>query len=270
MRQIASRLGALGTILGAALAALGCTEELGVPLANQAPIAQAGVVGMMGSSIEVEYNGMPIDFSLDGSGSNDSDGAIVKYTWLSGELAIPAASSGSASGASGSSGASGAAVGGSPAAAGGIGGVHLRAVPSGEAPDWPDDVKQPMVSLDEGQHAFVLWVTDNKGAVSAPSTVKITVGQPVDAIMTCEASVPAAVPPACAQCACSESDQCRTATLGCNADCWTLIDCIGRMCPTLDMTCIVTNCPTAIAGGTAATALGPCLMGSCSAACAAQ
>jgi hypothetical protein len=276
MTQIASRsrhrarLFRLGLSCTVALAAIGCTEELGVPLANQTPIAKAAVLGMAGSSIQVEYSGMPVAFTLDGSGSIDPDGTIIKYTWLSGDVVTPAASGGAstagASGAAGSSSQAGAAA--SPPA-GGIGGVHLRAVPAGQAPDWPDDVMQPMVSLDAGQHTFVLWVTDNKGAVSLPSTVKITVGQPVDAIMTCEASVPSSVAPACSQCVCSASDQCRTATLGCNSDCWTLIDCIARLCPTLDQGCIVMNCPTAIAGGTAATAVGPCLMGSCSASCTA-
>jgi hypothetical protein len=62
-------------------------------------------------------------------------------------------------------------------AAGG-GGAHGRAVPDGEANDWPEDVERPELTLDAGSYVFTLWVIDNKGLVSAPDTLKVVVGEP--------------------------------------------------------------------------------------------
>jgi hypothetical protein len=52
----------------------------------------------------------------------------------------------------------------------------VRWLPEGKGPDWPEDTVQPEVTLDRGVYYFTLWVIDDRGTVSDPSTVTITIG----------------------------------------------------------------------------------------------
>src|SRR4051794_33600506 len=157
------------------LAAIGCDPGLGVPEANRPPTADARVLGMTGQKAVVDYKGMPVEITLDGSNSKDPDGTIKSYRWLSGTKR-----SGAGMATAGSSGSAGSAAdedgGMAPAPAGGL----LRWVPAGAPEDWPEDVAQPKVTLPEGEYVFVLWVTDNKGVSSMPSTLNVTVAAPLD------------------------------------------------------------------------------------------
>ncbi|HWW82941.1 MAG TPA: hypothetical protein VNZ26_05020, partial [Vicinamibacterales bacterium] len=153
-------------ILAVAGATLGCHADLAILPANQIPVADARVFRngqsynerMDGGAAELmfDYTGSPVMVTLDGSYSSDSDGSIVAYQWLSA----------------------------TPAPDGGTqlpdGSTMLRFVPAGAAPNWPGTAERPQVELGEGIWSFSLWVTDNRGAVSQPDTIKITVGKVVD------------------------------------------------------------------------------------------
>ena len=134
----------LGVLLvGAALA--GCHENL-VFETNNAPVADAWVVGFDQDVEEIafEFDGSPVSVTLDGSRSTDSDGTVVRYTWLSGTQAPD----------------------------GGAGRIGPN----------PDDVAQPTVELTEqGRWIFSLWVEDNQGGVSDPDIVEIVVGEVAEA-----------------------------------------------------------------------------------------
>lgn len=97
-----------------------------------------------GDDQELEYDGDPVSVTLDGSRSADSDGDVVSYQWL----------------------------------------ISSRIECDGKDDDdeCPEHVEKPKVMLDEGRYHFTLWVTDNKGAVSDPDTVMITVGNPPDEV----------------------------------------------------------------------------------------
>ena len=57
--------------------------------------------------------------------------------------------------------------------------MHRRWVPDGAAPDWPEDIERPELKLSAaGTYAFTLWVIDDDGLVSDPSTVTVQL-QPV-------------------------------------------------------------------------------------------
>jgi hypothetical protein len=88
--------------------------------------------------------------------------------------------------------------------------VSRRWVPPGSPPDWPDDVAMPQVMLDMGIWSFTLWVTDDKGAISTPDTIKITIGNVVDpAVQQCADNVVMTEPEACRLCVCGQSEMCR-------------------------------------------------------------
>jgi hypothetical protein len=229
----------------------GCMEDLGLPEPDRIPVAAAHVLGMDGPSVTLSYTGAPVSVTLDASKSVDPDGSISAYRWLSG---VP----GSQDDADG----------------GAVSAAHAaRWVPAGKAPDWPDDVEQPQISLGEGDYTFVLWVVDDKGKVSDPSTVKITVSRPLDpAQQACLDSAAATAPRACAVCVCGLDDTCRGALAAnsCNDTCWQLLGCVADKCPTQDMGCIVSSCSAFLGGATGATALGMCIVPKCSAECASQ
>jgi len=263
---------------------VGCNESRLVPKhANILPIADARIIGSGGKPIDltvdggadmlkIELTGNEVEVTLDGSGSKDDDGSIVAYRWLSG-TEVPAD--------------------------GGIGNLSHdekladggnkfvnsggRLVPEGEKPDWPADVKKPKVTLSEGIWSFTLWVTDDKGAISKPDTIKITVGSAVDpAVAECAANVLASVPEACRICICSKGEKCQAdvAESKCDAGCWGLISCIGAMCPDFaamvaatppDYSCLMAGgaCVSFVGGAGGAMAAGVCIT-QCTAECAAM
>ncbi len=257
------------------LAAFGCDPSLAVPAGNRQPIAEARVLGMMGQNAVVDYRGSPVEVTLDASFSKDGDGSIKKYRWLSGRLIAGAApTAGSAAAGSSAAAGTGGSVAGTGAAAGdddagaGIPDVERRWVPEGAPDDWPEDIQQPKVTLPEGEYSFVLWVEDDKGLISTPSTLKVTVRTPLDpAVMTCTTAVYPEIAAACKSCICSASDACRdmlTKETVCNATCWGLLSCIASKCPTYvsggDPACLVANCSSFLGSAAAAGMIAPCLM----------
>ncbi|MDD9965804.1 MAG: hypothetical protein OXR73_06230 [Myxococcales bacterium] len=115
----------------------GCMTD-GTVYRNFTPEANAG------EDQQMDFPGSPVQITLDGSGSTDTDGSIAKYIWRPGFL-------GAATDA------------GAPAQLG--------------SPD-PEDRVNPTIMLGEGVWQFVLWVEDNDGAVSDPDVVEITIGTP--------------------------------------------------------------------------------------------
>ena len=189
----------------AAAAASGCRDA---PLsenvdANMAPFAIAG------ANQNVDYNGAPVTVKLDGSSSNDPDGKVVTYRWLSGNSTD-----------------------------GGIG---------RSGPD-PEDVMSPSVTLESGLWVFTLWVIDDEGEVSEPSAVMIKVGNPPEVMACSDASLPA-ISTECRICLCGLNEDCRTATQACDQSCWDFYTCVqsncadfvgGAMGPLAD--CVRANC----------------------------
>jgi hypothetical protein len=271
-----------------------CTETLAIPDPNNLPVANASVVGKEGKSVSFPvFMGQPIAVTLDGSQSSDKGGTLVTYRWLSGTPAKPAAG-GAGTGAAGTSaagaGAAGmssagmsaagmsaagmSAAGTTAAGSGGAKSTGTRWVPPGEAPDWPADQPMVTVMLGEGEYSFVLWVIDNKGAVSAADTITVTISRPIDAqTQACVDTAYPSAPHNCVVCVCGESDTCRAAANAsvCGADCWGLLNCISTKCPTYmpggPTDCLVTNCSSFLAGGTGASMIGGCIVPSCSTQC---
>ena len=129
----------------------------------------------------------------------------------------------------------------------------------------PKNVARPKVLLPMGTHTFTLWVTDDAGAVSVPSTITIKVGG--DPVQECIDGAAPELDDGCKQCLCTQEgasgDTCHTAVPGCDAACWGLIGCIGAMCPTftmdMDTACVITNCSAFLGGMTGAMAAGSCI-----------
>ena len=87
-----------------------------------------------------------------------------------------------------------------------------RWVPPGAPPNWPGDSVSPQVELGEGIWSFTLWVVDNEGAISAPSTITVTVGMVTNpAVQQCADAVVATESASCRQCVCMQGDMCRAA-----------------------------------------------------------
>jgi hypothetical protein len=247
------------------VAASGCDPALGVPEGNRPPIADARVLGKDGQNAVVDYTGAPLEVTLDGTHSKDPDGTIKAYRWLSG-TGKPGRGGAAGSAAAGSGGAAG------QAAADEDGGTATgdgnRVVPAGAPEDWPDDVAQPKVTLSEGEYAFVLWVTDEKGVVSPPSTLKVTVRTPLDpAVEACTMKVYPEISSSCKACVCGVNEMCRTtlttATV-CDATCWGLLSCIATKCPSyatnpMDTSCLLNMCSDVLGGATGARMAAPCV-----------
>jgi hypothetical protein len=241
-----------------AVGVFGCNSDLSITPANQIPVADARVIRngvsvngrMDGGAAALMFNltGTSVTVTLDGSQSYDTDGTVVAYRWLS---ATPPPDGGIAS---------------LPDDAG----VTHRSVPPGAGPNWPGNVKQPPVQLGEGIWSFSLWVTDDRGAVSAPDTIKLTIGTVVDpAVQACADNVVSTEPMACRQCLCSQSDKCRMAVTqtACDQTCWNLVNCIANNCPDFqamamamppDYSCLAANCSAYTSGSTGATPVAPC------------
>jgi hypothetical protein len=244
---------ALGFVLLAAVS--DCNRDLSINSTNQTPIADARIIrdgqstngsGDGGAALlEFPFTGKPVSVTLDGSHSHDPDGTIASYHWLSGTLAPD----------------------------GGTnlpdeGGVLHRWVPPGEAPNWPGTSVSPQVELGMGAWSFTLWVVDNEGAISAPSTITVTVGMvTTPAVQQCADAVIATEPASCRQCVCSQGPKCAAAVImsACDKTCWDLVNCVAAHCPDftamaakMDYSCLTGNCSAYVAGATAATPVGPC------------
>ena len=131
--------------------AAACADNLQVPDTNVTPVAVARILNDDRKDPSVTLSGASVTVMLDGSRSRDPDGSIRTYRWLSattrgdGELDAGASRGG-------------------------------RWVPDGASPDWPDDVMQPPVTLPAaGDYAFTLWVIDDRGHISDPSTISLRV-----------------------------------------------------------------------------------------------
>ena len=239
IKENAMRFGQALLCATALVVSVGCRENPLVPEGNILPTANAGPDQML------DYAGAPVTVTLMGSGSTDDDGLIETYRWLSGDLAPD-------------------------------GGVGDRAIPAGVPANWPDDVMNPTVVLEQGKYLFSLWVTDNEGATSEPDTVEIRVGS--DPVAECIAGVVPEVAPACTACMCAmESCQAAVVATGCDVACWGLIQCLGANCPNFSVSnpasimCLTMMCGaeyTASMGG--ATPMGATAAGACARACPAD
>jgi hypothetical protein len=126
-------------VSGAALLVLfGCAENPLIPDPNMAPRANANADQV------VPFAGAEVAVTLDASFSTDMDGQIQEYRWMS--ATTPP-----------------------------MGGTG-RYVPPGEAADWPPNEMTTVVNLPEGVWTLALQVVDDKGTVSAPDYVMVTVG----------------------------------------------------------------------------------------------
>ena len=232
-----------------------CGQDLSVNSSNQPPVADARIL-RNGQSVNGQgdggaallmfpFNGTPVTVRLDASQSHDPDGTITAYRWLSGTLAPEGGTD-------------------LPNEAG----VLHRWVPAGAPSNWPGNSEQPQVELGEGIWSFTLWVTDNDGAISTPSTITITIGMVTNpAVQQCADAVLQTEPESCRQCICMQSDMCRKAVVAtaCDQTCWNLVNCVAAHCPDfmamaakMDYSCLTANCAAYTAGSTGATPVAPC------------
>lgn len=226
--------------------AAGCRQDPQLASINLAPLANAGADQQVASA------GATTKVSLDGSGSSDPDGQITAYRWFNATGKVD-------------------------------GGVAFPAGQSDAA--WPEDAVKPELELPDGVWSFSLWVVDEDGAVSEPSTVKITVGDP-DAladpeVAACAMDVLPSVPTSCAACVCNPPNASEEIVAGCRMNvvqgkcdqgCWDLINCTARQCPDFskgpapDFGCLTANCGAFLGSGAAAMAAGGCVI-ACASAC---
>ncbi len=235
-------------ILAMLLALAGCRENQIVD-PNNSPVARAEVKGEDAVSPgEYEFDDTEVTLTLDGGDSEDRDGDLTDYVWISGTL--------------------------DPGGSGG------RYIPDGEDPDWPDDGEETEVTLEEGFWTFHLYVTDNEGSVSSPATVNIKVGDPPPLPMpggdmaagsgdgadaTPEECVEVAgaiegISDSCAECTCNNGGTCAADVAACDETCWGLINCVATECAGdgTDIPCITGACMAFLGAATQATAAGAC------------
>jgi hypothetical protein len=218
-------------ILSPALALLALPLALGGCMVDETIDVNRAPTANAGPDQQVAYDGKPVRVRLDGSRSKAADGKVVSYHWLNGDR-VPDA--------------------GPPGRAGEID---------------PKDSARPTIELDRGTYVFTLWVTDDRHAVSEPDSVTIRVG--TDPVAECVAKTLSVVSEPCRQCVCDMDDACRAAVVACDQECWSLIACVGAMCPdTSDTACIVMNCMPYLGAATPATAAGKCVT-PCASMCAA-
>jgi hypothetical protein len=175
------KLLALWLLLGPAT---GCLESLREGIdENVPPTANAG------DDRTVAFEGREVTVTLDGSASRDIDGKIVRYIWRNGGrvTATDVFDGGTGDGGAGNGvlDGGGKPEGGIDEGSGDEAGVadsgldkdgSIDGGASGEGAPEAEDVVKPEVILTEGVYTFLLWVTDDDGATSAPDTVVITVG----------------------------------------------------------------------------------------------
>jgi hypothetical protein len=244
-----------GVFLALLTTVSGCDNtDLVIPSLKPLPIADARVL-RNGQAINAQmdgglaaltfpFTGAPVTVTLDGSHSYSPDGTIVTYRWFSGTLADGGTERTDDAG------------------------VLLRWVPPGAPPNWPGDAERPQVSLGEGIWSFVLWVVDSQGAISAPSTIAVTIGMVTNpAVQQCADAVVDTESASCRQCVCMQSDMCRAAVVmtACDQTCWNLVNCVAAKCPDftamaakMDYSCLTSSCSAYVSGSTAATPVAPC------------
>jgi hypothetical protein len=214
----------------APLAVAGCSK---FDVENKPPVADAQLLvnGVPADPAEpIAFMGSPVSITLDGSGSSDEDGTIVKSLWLQTDV--------------------------SNAVRYGLGDAGALGPFMGD----PMAVASPQLSLGEGTYQYSLWVTDDEDAISAPATIEFTIEMPTSYMpdATCKMNYPSGNPE-CADCVCTP-----TAMMGClddytacymNADpafvmlCKAIVDCAaakgckGSMCFTPEL------CQTEITAG---------------------
>jgi hypothetical protein len=232
-----------------------CGRDLDINPTNQSPIADARII-RDGQSIDGQtdgaaaaltfpFTGTPVPITLDGSHSHDPDGTIASYRWFSGTLAPDGGTE-----------------------LPGEGGLLHRWVPPGAPTNWPGTSVSPKVDLGEGIWSFTLWVVDNEGAISAPSTITVTVGMVTNPVVQqCADAVVDTEPASCRQCVCMQSDMCRAAVImsACDQTCWDLVNCVAAKCPDftamaakMDYSCLTSSCSAYVGGSTGATPVAPC------------
>lgn len=245
----------------AVLALQSCREDALIEPINITPVADARLLNADGKPIDettdggsamlqIPLTGATVEVTLDGSRSHDEDGTIVTYRWLSG-TAVPE-------------------DGGVDDEDGGVMAVRGRLVPKDQSASWPSDEMRPKVTLTQGVWTFTLWVTDDEGAISAPNTLQIIVGEGSDpAVAECVEQVFDSVPDACKNCVCSKGEACRAAVVesACDEICWGLITCVATNCPDFaamaammppDYSCVNAACLDFLGGATPAMAAGDC------------
>lgn len=128
------RLGTFALLGSLQLGSLGCRDTPRTDPANATPHANAGPDQSFPLTTEQVV-------TLDGRRSNDEDGSITRYRWLSGTVTVVDA------------------------------GIQRAEF------DLPNSAT-PSITLGPGVWTFTLWVEDNEGAISDPDTVVITIGEP--------------------------------------------------------------------------------------------
>jgi hypothetical protein len=149
-----SRVTTLSLVLLAAPGLFACRQNPLVKPANPPPRAVARA-----NTTEIAPGG---SVTLDATGSTDINGTVAGYRWLSGTKKPD--------------------------------GTPGRNIPPGvpEGVTWPADGPTVTVTLPEqGWWVFTLWVVDDLGAISDPSTVTIKVGSPTEPSPTGGTAAPA-------------------------------------------------------------------------------
>jgi hypothetical protein len=195
-------------------------------------------VAHAGDAQVLAFTGVPVRVTLDATQSSDADGAVIGYRWLSGNK--------------------------------GDGGI-------GRDVTDPEDIASPSLDLGEGVWVFTLYVFDNHGGVSLPTTVTIRVGaaQPPE-VTECTNDALATIAQDCRSCICSQSEMCRSALAACDQACWDLYGCVQNQCGDLIgsdqdelANCVRASCTNFFSGVGGYMALAPCLSEQpCAAMCA--
>lgn len=135
--------------------ACGCSDNLQIKNTNLKPLAVARARGGEGLTPSFTFTGNAFHLTLDGSASSDPDGEIRVYRWASATPQSLASAEAEDAGADELA-------------------MHRRWVPEGAAPDWPEDIEDPELTLPAaGTYSFTLWVIDDDGLVSDPSNLTV-------------------------------------------------------------------------------------------------